>query len=348
MTQLSAFGDLSCVASIVLFAGGGGSCTGIEQATGASPLAAVNHCESALRIHSLNHPTTHHCRQDVFSVKPFLLTRGRRLGLLWASPDCTHFSKALGAKPRDNERRGLADVVPEWASTVRPPLIMVENVPDFLSWGPVDLNGRPIKALAGQDFQAWANELAALGYRLEWRILNAADYGVPTIRTRLYLIARCDNQPISWPAPTHGPGQLHPWVAASTCIDLTDIGAPATAERLKPRTWRRINDGLSRLDEPGFSHDHAGGRSFIVVYYGTSDSRSINLPLPTATTHDRFGLVTVTPTGIYFRMLAVREYALSMGFPPDYRLIGTHTEQMRAIGNAVCPPMARELVRSNI
>lgn len=258
--QRSLFGDMTRVSSIVLFAGGGGSCTGIEQATGQSPLAAVNHCASALRIHALNHPTTHHEREDVFQANPFLLARGRSLDLLWASPDCTHHSKARGSKPRDSGRRALASVVVDWASTLRPPpgLIMLENVTEFLQWGPVDDRGKPIRSQAGEGFGAWAQSLIDLGYRLEWRILNAADYGVPTIRTRLYLIARCDGNPIVWPSPTHGPGQSKPWASAAECIDLTSIGALATTDRLKAKTWARIDDGLSRLNDPGFSHDHAG------------------------------------------------------------------------------------------
>ena len=235
--------------SVVLFAGAGGSCTGIAQATGQSPALAVNHNPIALASHALNHPGTLHLQEDVFAAQPWRVwPRGRGLDLLWASPDCTHFSRAKGGAPVSAGRRSLADVVIDWAAQARPTLLMLENVPEFVTWGPLGLDGRPDKAHAGIDFEAWLLRLRLLGYRVEWRVLRACDYGVPTIRKRLYLIARRDREPIVWPEPTHGPGLL-PYRAAAECIDWTDLGRSifTRSKPLAEATMRRIFEGLRRF-----------------------------------------------------------------------------------------------------
>jgi DNA (cytosine-5)-methyltransferase 1 len=231
-----------------LFAGGGGTSAGIEQGLGISPHVAVNHDPIAVAMHAVNHPATEHHCDSVFSVDPRTAVRGRRVGLLWLSPDCTHFSKTKGGKPRDAKIRGLAWVADDWAAAVRPRVIILENVEEFEGWGPLDDTGRPIKARAGEEFDEFVGALRARGYDVEWRNLIAADYGAPTIRKRLFLIARCDGRPIVWPTPTHGPGRARAHRAAHEIIDWS-IPCPSLFERrrsLAEATLRRIAHGIHR------------------------------------------------------------------------------------------------------
>lgn len=190
-----------------LFAGGGGASTGIFAALGRHPDIAVNHSAAALAVHTANHPSTTHYREDVFDVNPQRVCGGRPVGLLWMSPDCTHFSKAKGGKPRDKGTRSLAWVAIRWASEVRPRVILLENVEEFTTWGPLCDAGQPIPERRGETFAEWLRALHALGYRTEHRTLVAADYGAPTTRKRLFLVARCDGEAIVWPEPTHGKGR---------------------------------------------------------------------------------------------------------------------------------------------
>jgi len=241
---------------IDLFAGGGGASTGIEQAIGRHVDVAINHDPEAVALHQANHPQTLHFVSDVFEVDPQAVTKGRRVGLLWASPDCKHFSKAKGGKPVSKKIRSLAWVVVKWAKAVRPRIICLENVEEFQTWGPLGSDGMPCPNRKGQTFRRWVSALRGLGYQVEWRELRACDYGAPTIRKRLFLIARCDGQPIVWPVPTHGaPGtlpvkekRLKPWRTAAECIDWS-IPAPSIFERKKPladATCRRIAKGIVR------------------------------------------------------------------------------------------------------
>lgn len=175
------------------FAGGGGASTGIELATGRPVTIAINHDPDAILMHKTNHPYTEHYQASVWDVDPREVCQGRPVGLLWASPDCKHFSKAKGGKPVDKNIRGLAWIVLRWAGTVAPRVIMLENVEEFQTWGPVR-KGRPVKSKAGQTFRRWLSQLEALGYAVEWRELVAADYGAPTTRKRFFLIARRDGE----------------------------------------------------------------------------------------------------------------------------------------------------------
>jgi DNA (cytosine-5)-methyltransferase 1 len=228
-----------------LFAGGGGASCGIEMATGRQVDLAINHDPAAVALHQANHPQTQHFTCDVFEVDPRAVTQGRRIGLLWASPDCTYHSKARGGKPlRDGarKRRALAWVVTRWAGQVRPRVIMLENVEEFAKWGP--LVGppdqlRPDARRAGRTFRKWVRSLERLGYVVEWRELRACDYGAPTIRKRLFLIARCDGRPIVWPAPTHGPGTRKPYRTAAECIDWSVPMLSIFASRQEARTWAK-------------------------------------------------------------------------------------------------------------
>lgn len=209
------------------FAGGGGASTGIELALGRSPDVAINHSAHALALHAANHPETLHLDSNIWDVDPRNVTGGKPVGLLWASPDCKHFSKAKGGAPRDRNIRDLAWVVVKWAEEAKPDVICMENVEEFVTWGPVDDDGQPVKKLAGVTFDLWVRRLKKAGYKVQWRELRACDYGAPTIRKRWFLVARRDGRPVVWPKPTHGDpsneavrsGKLLPWRTAAECID---------------------------------------------------------------------------------------------------------------------------------
>jgi DNA (cytosine-5)-methyltransferase 1 len=277
---------------IDLFAGGGGASTGIELALGRHVDIAVNHDAQAVNLHQANHPQTRHFVSDVFEVDPLAVTEGRPVGLLWASPDCKHFSKAKGGKPVSKRVRGLAWVVVKWAKLTKPRQIYLENVEEFKTWGPLAVDGRPCPERKGRTFQTWKRQLENLGYVVEHRELRACDYGAPTIRKRLYLIARCDGQPIVWPKPTHGKG-LKPYRTAAECIDWS-LACPSIFERVRPlaeATQRRIAHGIKRyvLD---------AARPFIVPVTHQGDWRvhSIDDPLRTITTARRGELALAAPT----------------------------------------------------
>jgi DNA (cytosine-5)-methyltransferase 1 len=279
---------------IDLFAGGGGASTGIEQAIRRPVDVAVNHDREAVALHLANHPQTKHYVSDVFEVDPREVTEGRPVGLLWASPDCTFHSKARGGKPhRDRNqarrRRALAWVVVKWAKIVRPRVIALENVEEFQHWGPLLDDGLPCPERRGQSFQRWVTQLRNLGYVVQWKELRGCDYGAPTIRKRLFLVARCDGQPIVWPKPTHAApeqaktSKLKPWRTAAECIDWS-IPAPSIFERERPlaeATCRRIAKGVMRyvVNNP---------EPFIVRIGQTGGngaySNSIQQPLTTITT----------------------------------------------------------------
>lgn len=210
------------------FAGGGGASTGIEMATGVSVDVAINHDPEAIRMHKANHPGAKHYCESVWGVDPVKACDGHPVALAWFSPDCKHFSKAKGGKPKDKNIRGLAWVALRWAGKVRPRVIMLENVEEFKTWGPLNRNHRPIKAKQGVTFRKFIGQLEDLGYQVEYRELVAADYGAPTMRKRFFLVARFDGRPILWPEPTHAPedsifvsaGVREPYIGAYTQIDF--------------------------------------------------------------------------------------------------------------------------------
>lgn len=263
------------------FAGGGGASLGLEWALGRSPDIAINHDPEAVALHMANHPNTEHYCEDVWTVDPVKACRGRPVGFAWFSPDCKHFSKAKGGKPVSKKIRGLAWIVVKWVKKKRPRVFMLENVEEFQDWGPLtfatnddgsyqlDDHGSPklvpCPDRKGQTFQRWVAELERQGYQIEWRELRACDYGAPTIRKRLYLIARCDGRPIVWPKPTHGDpaseavkrGRLLPWPVAADCLDWSlptpsiflskEEGRKAGVRRpLAENTMRRIARGVRR------------------------------------------------------------------------------------------------------
>jgi DNA (cytosine-5)-methyltransferase 1 len=295
------------------FAGGGGASTGIEMATGVSVDIAINHDPEAIRMHRTNHPTTKHYCEDVWQVDPVKACGGHPVGLAWFSPDCKHFSKAKGGKPKDKFIRGLAWVACRWAGLVRPRVIMLENVEEFKTWGPLNRRHHPIKSRSGETFKRFIKQLTDLGYTVEFRELVAADYGAPTMRKRFFLIARCDNKPILWPEPTHAPldseavkkGILKPYVGAYTQLDFS-IPCPSifdTSEEIKkkygvravrplaPKTMQRIARGIQK-----FVVDNAD--PFIVeIGYGESKNQkspraySVEKPLHTIVAKDKNFLV---------------------------------------------------------
>lgn len=230
------------------FAGGGGASTGIAAGIGREVDIAVNHDGAALAAHAANHPTTRHLCGDVFDVDPTEVTGGQPVGLAWFSPDCTHFSKAKGGKPRSKKIRGLAWVAIKWANTVKPRVIMLENVEEFQDWGPLSReSGLPRRDKKGLTYRRWLRELEKAGYTVEAKMMRACDYGAPTTRRRLFVIARCDGQPIVWPKPTHGEGRgLEPYRTAGECIDWT-LACPSIFTRERPlaeATMRRIARGI--------------------------------------------------------------------------------------------------------
>lgn len=242
------------------FAGGGGASTGIERALGRSPDIAINHDPEAVAMHEANHPATRHYCRNVWQAAPADVVHdagGGPVALAWFSPDCKHFSKAKGAAPVRKSVRDLAWVVVVWAKQVRPAVIMLENVEEFQTWGPIDLDGKPCPKRRGEEFNRWIRELKRLGYRVEWRELRACDYGAPTIRKRLFLIARRDGAPIVWPEPTHAAptdpdviaGRKRPWRTAAEIIDWS-IPCPSIFERkreLADNTQKRIARGLRKF-----------------------------------------------------------------------------------------------------
>lgn len=458
------------------FAGGGGASTGIELGLGRPVDIAVNHDPEAVAMHDINHPHTRHYCESVWEVDPRVIADGRPVDLAWFSPDCKHFSKAKGGTPVKKEIRGLAWVALRYAATVRPKVIMLENVEEFVTWGPITQEGRPCPKNKGRTFMSFINALRRHGYQVDYRELRACDYGAPTIRKRLFLIARCDGQPIVWPEPTHGDPaspavkakQLKPWRTAADIIDWS-LPCPSIFTRKRPlveNTLRRIARGIQRYvieaDEPflvpsgaPFITEHANGssqrnmqadaplrticaqvkgghfalvtaflakhyggnytgpgaslveplhtvtttdhnalvtshlvklrnnqhsqsvrapiptltaggghvgevRAFLLKYYGTGDGQTLQEPLHTVTTKDRYGLVMIKGepyqiADIGMRMLEPHELFAAQGFPADYihdRTAGgkplKKTAQVRMCGNSVCPPVAAALVRTNL
>ncbi|MCQ5304560.1 Modification methylase BspRI [Bacillus licheniformis] len=440
MKQLSLFREII----VDNFAGGCGASTGIEMATGLSVDIAINHDPAAIAMHKVNHPDTEHYCESVWEVDPREATKGRSVALCWFSPDCSHFSKAKGGKPVEKKIRGLAWVAVRWAATVRPRVIILENVEEFQTWGPLTKEGLPDPEKQGSTFRSFIRALQRQGYKVEWKELRACDYGAPTIRKRLFLIARRDGRPIVWPKPTHGDpkssavkkGILKPWRAAADIIDWS-LETRSIFNREKPlceNTMRRIFRGIQRfvidssnpfiikvnhsgdnfrgqkIDKPlqtvtakngweivypmlaleksmiatshliklrGTCRDGqavsspmptitAGGlhvgevRAFLTKYYGSDTGQSLETPLHTVTTKDRFGLVTIKGENyriadIGMRMLEPHELFAAQGFPADYvidRDINgkkySKAKQVERCGNAVPPPFAEHLVRVNL
>lgn len=294
------------------FAGGGGASTGIEIAIGRCVDIAINHDPAAIAMHRANHPTTEHYTEDVWKIDPVEVCKGRPVALAWFSPECKHHSKAKGGKPVDKHIRGLAWVAVRWAKAVRPRVIMLENVEEFMDWGRLDAENRPDPRYRGETFRRFVRQLERQGYRVQYKLLRACDYGAPTIRRRFFLIARCDGQPIRWPEPTHADpesmevraGLKKPWVPVADVLDFS-LPCPsifATSEEiweqygiravrpLSEKTLKRIARGVMKfvVENP---------RPFLIQYHGEQSKQevrgqSIDKPLMTVDASNRYGLVS--------------------------------------------------------
>lgn len=287
------------------FAGCGGASLGIEEAMGRPIDVAINHNPVAIGVHQVNHPKTLHLVEDVWSVarNPNYVTEGKPVDVAWFSPDCRHHSKAKGGRPVSKSVRGLAWVVVRWAVAVKPRLIVLENVEEFQDWGPLGVDDKPCPERRGQTFNLFVHRLRQVGYQVDWRELRACDYGAPTIRKRLFLVARLDMRPV-WPKPTHGkPGQLEvaagvrkPWRTAAEIIDWS-LPCPSiflTREESRPlgikrpladATMRRIARGVVRyvLNNP---------KPFIVRFTQNGVGQTTDEPLDTVMAGaPKFGVV---------------------------------------------------------
>lgn len=346
------------------FAGGGGASVGVEFATGQPVTIAINHDPQAIRMHVTNHPFTEHYQASVWDIDPVAVCKGRPVGLAWFSPDCKHFSRAKGSKPVDKNIRGLAWIVLRWAAAVKPRVIILENVPEFVTWGPVR-KCKPVKSKSGQTFEKWLSQLKDLGYNVEYRKLKACDYGAPTIRERFFLVARNDGKPIVFPEPTHGEGSgLLPYRTAAECIDWS-IPGKSIFGRKKPladKTMRRIAKGLDKFtlrsktpfiipigygERKGQSprvHDIDAPLSTVVStvkqnlvtphiskFYGGITGSKITDPLPTVTAVDHNALTAAhliqyhsEQSGAEVRGQKLTEPIMTVDASPRYALTSAH------------------------
>lgn len=394
-----------------LFAGGGGTSTGLamaaERAEVPIKLFAINHWDLAIETHSQNHPWAHHVQAVLEeNVNPRNLVPYSRIDGLVASPECTEHSIAKGDKEIDDQRRASAMAVLRFAECLRPKQILIENVRQFLEWGPIHpITKKKIKSRSGEIYRNYIGMLRAFGYTIEEQIINCADYGDPTKRHRLFVRAKLGNHRPLWPEQTHDEvgdslfGQRKPWRTAEEIVDLEDIGESifAPGRDLVERTLDRIFTGLDlycrselkpflvvlrnnqsavplqgpvpcitaggqhvALCQPMIIPQHAPGRvrpiqepvpsitttsrgiglaQFIFKYYSTGGVRQITRPVDAVTTKDRFGLLSAGEINgevdIRYRMFRARELARAHSFPDSYRFAGTHTDQVRQIGNSV-------------
>ena len=383
-----------------LFCGAGGTTTGLLHACNdlgfRLELTAVNHWPLAIQTHMANHPWARHLCTSLTAIDlgetglfpsidaadPRKAVPGGKLDVLVASPECTHHSNARGGKPRSDQSRSTPWCILRWADALHPGVILIENVPEFRTWGPLGSKGKPLKSRRGDTYRAFLTALDSLGYRVEDRVLNAADYGDATTRKRLFIQAVRGRRAVTWPEPTHakaGAGGLEPWRPARDIIDWRLPGRSIFGRKrpLAANTLRRIATGIKKFWGPL-------AEPFLVMLYGTNDARSVERPLPTVTSHgagavvepfltkfygtggavpvgeplgtvttkDRFALVepgVVELDGeryaldIRFRMLQPHELAAAMSFPDAYAFAGTKDQKVKQIGNAVPVETARAL-----
>lgn len=276
------------------FAGGGGASVGIEMALGRSPDIAINHDPAAILMHKTNHPDTLHLTEDIFKVDLQKYVKGRHVALMWASPDCTQFSKAKGGKPRNSGIRMLPWAVYKHAKAIKPDVIIMENVEEIQQWGPLDSSGHPIKEKTGEEYRLFIQALRSLGYVFDCRELVAADYGAPTTRKRWYAIFRCDGKPIVWPVQTHSKDGDVPgtkvWEPIWKYLDLLDFGKSIFGRKkpLAEKTMKRTAAGLEKFvfknPEPFIVVVNHGGKGF--------RGQSVHEPLSTITAKHGYGVVT--------------------------------------------------------
>lgn len=364
-----------------MFCGGGGESTGIFDAAKQYDfkinMSAINHWERAIETHSANYPSAEHRCENVQHIEPNTLMASKNTDLLWASPGCQHFSTARGAKPRSESMRSPAWEVLRFAEELRPKRIIIENVPEFRTWGPLDENGKIIKECKGNTFNAFISGLKSLNYIVDYQILCAADYGAATSRRRLFIqaVKKDCAKKIIWPEKTNVKGGdliLPNWHTASEIIDWT-IPCQLISERKKPlaaATMRRIEYGIREfwgeeavpfiarlygnstaesikkpLSTICTKQEHCLVKPMLVQYYGNGHAVSLSDPIPTLTTKDRYALVNPKSSNyeLGFRMLQPHELAAATGFPSDYKFTGTKVEVVKQIGNAVPPNFAKAI-----
>lgn len=286
------------------FAGGGGASVGIEMALGRPVDIAINHDPDAILMHKTNHPTTLHLTEDIFKVDLQKYVKGRKVSLMWASPDCTSHSKAKGGQPRKKGLRILPWAVYKHAKAILPEVIIMENVEEIQQWGPLDEKGHPIPERKGEDYKKFIAAMKSLGYTFDCRELIAADYGAPTTRKRWYAIFRRDSKEIKWPVQTHSKNGygFEQWKQCGDYIDWSDLGQ-SVFNRKKPlaeATQKRITNGIRKyiIDaESPYIVEDGRAMSFIIQYHGETkdgDSRGqlLTEPIKTIDTSNRYGLVS--------------------------------------------------------
>lgn len=290
------------------FAGGGGASLALEQALGRKVDIAINHDPEAVAMHKANHPDTEHYIEDIYDVDPVAVCKGRRPGVMWFSPDCTEHSRCKnGSIKRDRKVRCLANVIHVWAGSVRPRVIIVENVLEFEDWGPLDEDDKIDALRKGEYFKFWWRRMEHMGYRGEMRYLKACDYGAPTSRERLYIVWRCDGAEIGWPDVSHGPSGYEPYRTAAECIDYS-LPCPSIfmtqeeASELYRQTGIRCNRPLSdntmkRIGTGMWKHVLDAEKPFLIPTTHPGDLRTYDIedPFRTVTAANRGEFAYVSP-----------------------------------------------------
>lgn len=374
---------------IDLFCGAGGESQGIHWAMGDEiQLFAVNHWEVACATHSKNFPNDTTICQDIQTVIPTSLTKGKDVELMWASPECTHHSVARGGKPMDDQSRCTPFDILRWLSMVNVKRLIIENVPEFVNWGALGEDNRPIKSEKGKYFLQWVQFIVSMGYEVEWRVINSADLGIHTARRRFFLqgVKKGSGKIIVWPTSTHAQqpnGNLHRWVPASEIIDWTQEKKPISLRKkpLADATMQKVVDGIQKfwtptecepfiarfnsgknrvhsIHEPvpvlDCSNRYALVEPIIMGFYGNATYTKVNQPLPTLTCKDRFALLEGYSSNgkqiqdVSLRMLTVNEMKRAQSFPSTYVFEGNRADAVRQIGNAVCPKVAQLLVGGRV
>jgi len=337
-----------------LFSGGGGASLGISLALGRPVDVAINHSPEAIAMHARNHPTTLHLQDDVWNVDMHRDIPSGPVELAWLSPSCTSHSRVRGSKPKDDQSRALPWVAVSMAKARKPRILAMENVCEWQHWGPLDEEGHALPGTKGDTFRQFVWRLETLGYVVEWRTLRACDYGAPTSRQRLFLVARRDGLPIVWPAPTHGPGLL-PFRAALECLDFSLPCPNVEGQGLSAPVKARVVEGLRRYVTEGDPVMRDGAAWFGVVRgFGERVGQAprtwdLRRPLGTVVAGSvKHALARVYDGQIGMRMLTPRELARAQGFPDSY-LIPDHTgDAVMRLGNSVSPPLAAALVAANV
>ena len=386
MTSNNHFAQTDKPVFVDMFCGSGGESQGIDRSAKKAGLVlemfAINHWARAIETHQANFPDAEHICRDVHDITPSEIIPGGKVALLWASPACTHFSVARGGKPCDNQSRVTPFTILDWLDKLTVDRVIIENVSEFQSWGPLDEDTqRPVKERKGETFLAFINMIQAMGYTVDWNVMNAADFGAPTTRRRLFIqaVRGESGKSILWPEPSHaqaGPNstlteRLPAWVSARDIIDWNHPSESihSRSRPLADRTMKRIREGLAMYGGSEFlvCMEHGGrvvsadvpvptittarggaiglAQPFLVEYYGNGYPRSVSDPLPTITTHDRFALVEPqhNKIDVKFRMLTPGELAAAQSFQKDYIFTGTRVEVVKQIGNSVCPLLAEAL-----